>query len=76
MGYLAPGEKFDNMLQLKCFNVYFEGVLNTNNGYFHIVYCIVLYCTALHCTAGSPNLAKFRGGVAEGQPRFQIWGGG
>ena len=27
---------FDNMLQLMCFSVYFEGILNTNNGYFHI----------------------------------------
>ena len=36
MGYLAPGEMFDNMLQLIRFSVYFEGILNTNNGYFHI----------------------------------------
>ena len=36
MGYLAPGEMFDNMLQLMRFNVYFEGILNTNNSYFHI----------------------------------------
>ena len=36
MGYSAPGEMFDNMLQLMSFIVYFEGVLNTNNGYLHI----------------------------------------
>ena len=36
MGYLVPDEMFDNMLQLMCFSVYFEGVLNTNNSYFHI----------------------------------------
>ena len=36
MEYLAPGEMFENMLQLMRFSVYFEGVLNTNNGYFHI----------------------------------------
>ena len=36
MGYLAPGKMFDNMLQLMRFRVYFEGVLNSNNGYFHI----------------------------------------
>ena len=36
MGYLAPGEMFDNMLQLMRFSVYFEGIMNTNNGYFHI----------------------------------------
>ena len=36
MGYLAPCEMFDNMLQLMRFSVYFEGSLNINNGYFHI----------------------------------------
>ena len=36
MGYLAYGEMFDNMLQIMRFSVYFEGILNTNNGYFHI----------------------------------------
>ena len=36
MGYLAPCEMFDNMLQLMRFSVYFEGILNKNNGYFHI----------------------------------------
>ena len=27
---------FDNMLQLMCFSVYFKGILNKDNGYFHI----------------------------------------
>ena len=36
MGYLAPREMFDNMLQLMRFSVYFERILNTNNGYFHM----------------------------------------
>ena len=27
---------FENMLQLMPFSVYFKGVLNTSNGYFHI----------------------------------------
>ena len=36
MGYLTPSEIFDNMLQLMRFSVYFEGIMNTNNGYFHI----------------------------------------
>ena len=36
MGCLAPGGMFDNMLQLIHFSVYFEGILNTNNGYFRI----------------------------------------
>ena len=31
---LAPGEIFENMLQLKRFGLYFEGILK--NGYFHI----------------------------------------
>ena len=28
MGYLATGEFFENMLQLKCFGLYFEGIMN------------------------------------------------
>ena len=28
MGYLAPGETFENMLQLKRFALYFEIILN------------------------------------------------
>ena len=32
----APGEMFDNMMQLMRFSVYFKGILNTDNGYFHI----------------------------------------
>ena len=28
MGHLAPGEIFENMLQLKRFGLYFEGTLN------------------------------------------------
>ena len=28
MGHLAPGENFKNMLQLKRFGLYFEGILN------------------------------------------------
>ena len=35
-GTIASGEKFDNMLQLMRFSVYFKGILNTDNGYFHI----------------------------------------
>ena len=36
MGCLAPGEMFDNMLQLLRFSVNFERILNTNNSYFDI----------------------------------------
>ena len=28
MGYLATGETFENMLQLKRFGLYFEGIMN------------------------------------------------
>ena len=28
MGYLATGEIFENMLQLKDFGLYFEGIMN------------------------------------------------
>ena len=28
MGYLATGEMFENMLQLKRFGLYFEGIIN------------------------------------------------
>ena len=33
MGYLAPGNFLENMLQLMRFN---EGIPNKNNGYFNI----------------------------------------
>ena len=36
MEYFAPGEMFENILQLMRFSVYFEDVLSTNNGYFHV----------------------------------------
>ena len=42
MGYLVPGEMFDNMLQLIRVSVYFEGILNTNNGYTIILYYAIL----------------------------------
>ena len=40
---------FDNMLQLMRFSVYFEGILNTNNGYFPIKIMI----SAAHMLGGS-----------------------
>ena len=36
MGYLRTGEIFENMLQLKRFSLYFEGIMNIENGYFYI----------------------------------------
>ena len=33
LGYLAGGKIFENMLQLMRFSVYFERLLNWNNGY-------------------------------------------
>ena len=35
-GTITSDEMFDNMLQLMRFSVYFKGILNTDNGYFHI----------------------------------------
>ena len=49
MGYLAPGEMFDNMLQLMRFSIYFEGILNTSNGYF----LIKIMISAAHMLGGS-----------------------
>ena len=45
----APGEMFDNMLQLMPFSVYFKGILNTDNGYFHMKILI----SAAHLLEGS-----------------------
>ena len=36
MGYLRTGEIFENMLQLKRFSLYFEGIMNIENGYTFI----------------------------------------
>ena len=54
---IAPGEMFDNMLQLMRFSVYFKGILNTDNGYFHIKIMI----SAAHMLRGSwaCSLRKF-----------------
>ena len=51
MGYLyiAPGEMFDNMLQLMRFSVYLQQILNTDNGYFYIKIMI----SAAHRLGGS-----------------------
>ena len=35
-GTYSAWPKFDNMLKLMDFSVYFKGILNTDNGYFHI----------------------------------------
>ena len=45
----APGEMFDNMLQLMRFSVYFKGILNTDNGYIHLK----LMISAAHMLGGS-----------------------
>ena len=55
MVYIAPGEMFDNMLQLMRFSVYFEGVPNTNNGNFHIEVMI----SAAHMLRGSCYMGTF-----------------
>ena len=43
MGHLAPGEIFDNMLQLKRFGLYFEGIPNRKWLLFFKVWCNALY---------------------------------
>ena len=55
MGYLTLSEMFDNMLQLMRFSVYFERVLNTNNGYFNIKIMI----SAAHMLGGTFPPRKF-----------------
>ena len=35
MEYLATGEIFENMLQLKRLGLYFEGIMNRKGLYFH-----------------------------------------
>ena len=47
--YSAWPHMFDNMLQLMDFSVYFKGILNTDNGYFHIKIMI----SAAHMLGGS-----------------------
>ena len=46
MVLITTGEMFDNMLQLMHFSVYFKGILNTDNGYFHIK--IMISCSGTH----------------------------
>ena len=46
---IAPGELFDNMLQLMRFSVYLKRILNTDNGYFYIKIMI----SAVHMLGGS-----------------------
>ena len=37
MGHLAPGEIFENILQLKRFSLYFEGILNRKWSLYSLV---------------------------------------
>ena len=37
MGYLAPGEIFENMLQLKRFGIYIERILNSKWLLFKVI---------------------------------------
>ena len=47
----------DNMFQLLRFSVYFEGILNTNNGYFHIKIMI----SAVHMLGARGHVQNFFG---------------
>ena len=51
MGYLATGEIFENMLQLKGFSSYFEGVMNRKWLYFHIE--IIISATKMLRSSGA-----------------------
>ena len=56
MRHLAPGEIFENMLQLKRFVLYFEGILN-KNGYFHIE--IIISATEMLGGSGTCSSKNF-----------------
>ena len=57
MGYLASSEIFENMLQLKCFVLYFEGILNKMAIYFHIE--IIISATEMLEGSGACSPRKF-----------------
>ena len=42
---------FDNMLQLMRFSVYFKGILNTDNGYFHIIIITIVIIVTIIITS-------------------------
>ena len=60
------------MLQLMRFNVYFKGILNTDNGYFHIKIMI----SAGHMLGGSwaCSLRKFLKKMPRSLSSLTIWG--
>ena len=51
MGYLATGEIFENMLQLKRFGLYFEGIMNRKGLWFDVVLCTVYVVSFKHTTS-------------------------
>ena len=57
MGYLAPGEIFENMLLLKHFGLYFEGILNRKWLYFHNE--IMIIATEMLWGSGTCSLKFF-----------------
>ena len=56
MGYLATGEIFETMLQLKRFGLYFEGILN-RKWLLHIE--IMISATEMLGASGACFLRKF-----------------
>ena len=57
MGYSATGEIFENMLKLKRFGLYFEGIMNRKWLYFHIV--IMISVTEMLGGSGACSPRKF-----------------
>ena len=55
MGHLAPGEIFENMLQLKRFGLYFEGILNRK----WLLSYIVISATEMLGGSGTCSPRKF-----------------
>ena len=51
MGHLAPGEICENMLQLKRFGLYFEGILNRK--WLLLYICIELVISTTEMIGGS-----------------------
>ena len=57
IGYLATGEIFENMLQLKRLGLYFEGIMNKKWLYFHIE--IMISATKMLGSSGACSPRKF-----------------
>ena len=57
LGYLATGEIFENMLQMKHFGLYFDGIMNRKWLYFHIE--IMISAMDMLGGSGACSMRKF-----------------